>query len=68
VLHFNVWLLPVRIRWRLLWEIHIEGIGVTQSRRRYRDAVRIAEDYIEMSGVLTKFHIVLIPLRKGDKL
>ncbi len=49
---YQVRVVPVRVRWHRYWELHIQGGGVTQSRRNRRDAERTVRDYVHlMSGV-----------------
>jgi hypothetical protein len=53
-------------RWAHGWELHIDGIGVTQSRN-LDGAVQLVRDYIEsLTGRDTSGDVVMIKPEVGD--
>lgn len=54
-------------RWAHGWELHIDGIGITQSRT-LAGAVRMVRDYLvlDLGGDPTSYDVVITPELDGD--
>ncbi|MGH3660849.1 MAG: hypothetical protein ACRDTQ_03180 [Micromonosporaceae bacterium] len=52
-------------RWERGWELHIDGVGVTQSRN-VRDAEAMVRDYLRLEGVKGPFKVDIDFKAGGD--